>query len=191
MYDYNFGISKNPKKNPEKFLIFVKRLLPRWANGIADSECIAIFRILKLLKHKNYIPAIFFVFSKRRCEQYAKSIINSLITDDDFLKKAKESIEAADGWKYGYYIDGEENSLKDVIDYVSYGDSILIRLISVGEKELTFLSVDNFSDDGKEEFLKGTSYESKLDDDDFEDNYNDCVNGDNLLAFDYVINYEG
>jgi len=116
---------------------------------------------------------------------------NSLITDDDFLKKAKESIEAADGWKYGYYIDGEENSLKDVIDYVSYGDSILIRLISVGEKELTFLSVDNFSDDGKEEFLKGTSYESKLDDDDFEDNYNDCVNGDNLLAFDYVINYEG
>ena len=116
---------------------------------------------------------------------------NSLITDDDFLKKAKESIEAADGWKYGYYIDGEEISLKDVIDYVSYGDSIQIRLISVGEKELTFLSVDNFSDDGKEEFLKGTSYESKLDDDDFEDNYNDCVNGDNLLAFDYVINYEG
>ena len=116
---------------------------------------------------------------------------NSLITDDDFLKKAKESIEAADGWKYGYYIDGEEISLKDVIDYVSYGDSIQIRLISVGDKELPFLSVDNFSDDGKEEFLKGTSYESKLDDDDFEDNYNDCVNGDNLLAFDYVINYEG
>ena len=116
---------------------------------------------------------------------------NSLITDDDFLKKAKESIEAADGWKYGYYIDGEEISLKDVIDYVSYGDSILIRLISVGEKELPFLSVDNFSDDGKEEFLKGTLYESKLDDDDFEDNYNECIGSDNLLAFDYVINYEG
>ena len=116
---------------------------------------------------------------------------NSLITDDDFLKKAKESIEAADGWKYGYYMDGEEISLKDVIDYVSYGDSILIRLISVGEKELPFLSVDNFSDDGKEEFLKGTLYESKLDDDDFEDNYNECIGSDNLLAFDYVINYEG
>jgi len=53
MYDYNFGISKNPKKNPEKFLIFVKRLLPRWANGISDSECIAIFKILKLLKQKK------------------------------------------------------------------------------------------------------------------------------------------
>ena len=53
MYDYTFEESQNPKKNPEEFLISVKRLLPRWANGIADSECIAIFRILKLLKHKK------------------------------------------------------------------------------------------------------------------------------------------
>ena len=53
MYDYNFDAKGNPKKNPEKFLIFVKRLLPRWVNGIPDSECIAIFRILKLLKQKK------------------------------------------------------------------------------------------------------------------------------------------
>ena len=53
MYDYNFGIGKNPKKNPEEFLIFVKRLLPRWANGISDSECIAIFKILKSLKQNK------------------------------------------------------------------------------------------------------------------------------------------
>ena len=50
MYDYNFDLDSNPKKKPEKFLIFVKRLLPRWVNAIPDSECIAIFRILKLLK---------------------------------------------------------------------------------------------------------------------------------------------
>ena len=53
MYDYNCDISVNPKKNPEEFLIFVKRLLPRWVNGIPDSECIAIFRMLKLLKQKK------------------------------------------------------------------------------------------------------------------------------------------
>ncbi len=53
MYDYNFDLGSNPKKKPEKFLIFVKRLLPRWVNAIPDSECIAIFRILKLLKQKK------------------------------------------------------------------------------------------------------------------------------------------
>ena len=53
MYDYNFRVGKSPKKNPEKFLIFIKRLLPRWANGISDSECVAIFKILKSLKQKK------------------------------------------------------------------------------------------------------------------------------------------
>ena len=53
MYDYNFDVNGNPKKKPEEFLIFVKRLLPRWANGIPDSECIAIFKVLKLLNQEN------------------------------------------------------------------------------------------------------------------------------------------
>ena len=53
MYDYTFEENTNPKRYPEEFLISVKRLFPRWANGIADSECIAIFRILKLLKQKK------------------------------------------------------------------------------------------------------------------------------------------
>jgi len=53
MYDFNFETSRNIKKNPENYLIFVKRLLPRWANGIPDSECIAIFKTLKFLKQKK------------------------------------------------------------------------------------------------------------------------------------------
>ena len=53
MYDFYFTDKKNIQKDPEKFLIFVKRLLPRWANGIPDSECIAIFRLLEKLKKKN------------------------------------------------------------------------------------------------------------------------------------------
>ena len=84
-----------------------------------------------------------------------------------------------------------QSATKEVIEYVSWGESIQIRLISVGDKELSFLSVDNFSDDGKEEFLKGTSFEAKEGDDDFEDFYNECVGSDNLLSFDYVVNYEG
>ena len=53
MYDFSFDTKKNIKKNPEEFLIFVKRLLPRWVNGIPDSECIAIFKVLELLKKKK------------------------------------------------------------------------------------------------------------------------------------------
>ena len=53
MYDFYFTNKQNIKKNPERFLIFVKRLLPRWANGIPDTECIAIFKLLELLKNKK------------------------------------------------------------------------------------------------------------------------------------------
>lgn len=53
MYDFYFTNFKNIKKDPEKFLIFVKRLLPRWANGIPDSECIAIYKILEELRKKT------------------------------------------------------------------------------------------------------------------------------------------
>ena len=42
-------------KNQEAFLIFCKRLLPRWVNGIPDSECLAIYQVLKEYKQK---PAV-------------------------------------------------------------------------------------------------------------------------------------
>ncbi len=53
MYDFKFKEKKEIQRKPEDFLIFVKRLLPRWANGIPDSECIAIYKVLKRLKKKN------------------------------------------------------------------------------------------------------------------------------------------
>lgn len=53
MYDFSYSNLKEIKKNPEHYLIFIKRLLPRWANGIPDSECIAIFRVLRSLRNKT------------------------------------------------------------------------------------------------------------------------------------------
>lgn len=53
MYDFSYSNLKEIKKNPEDYLIFVKRLLPRWVNGIPDSECIAIFNVLKSLKKRS------------------------------------------------------------------------------------------------------------------------------------------
>lgn len=53
MYDFRFGERKDILNRPEDFLIFVKRLLPRWINGIPDSECVAIFRALNSMDHQN------------------------------------------------------------------------------------------------------------------------------------------
>ena len=58
MYDFSYKNSGKIPKEPENFLIFVKRLLPRWANGIPDSECIAIFKVLKLLREKKRKPLV-------------------------------------------------------------------------------------------------------------------------------------
>ena len=51
MYNYVFG--GDLEKNPKEFLIFVKRLMPRWVNSIPDSECVAIFEMLKKLRLKK------------------------------------------------------------------------------------------------------------------------------------------
>lgn len=53
MYDFRFGEKKEILNRPEDFLVFVKRLLPRWINGIPDSECIAIFRALNSMNYQN------------------------------------------------------------------------------------------------------------------------------------------
>ena len=50
MYDFYFGSKEEIKSNPEEFLIFCKRLLPRWINGIPDTECLAIYRSLQQIK---------------------------------------------------------------------------------------------------------------------------------------------
>lgn len=53
MYDFTFGSKEEILNNKEDFLIFVKRLLPRWANGIPDTECLALFRILQTLSEQK------------------------------------------------------------------------------------------------------------------------------------------
>ena len=53
MYNFYFTNKEKIKKNPEMFLIFVKRLMPRWVNGIPDSECVAIFKLLEKLRKKK------------------------------------------------------------------------------------------------------------------------------------------
>jgi len=53
MYDFHFGDHTHIAAHPEEFLIFCKRMLPRWINGIPDTECIAIYRTLQEMKRPN------------------------------------------------------------------------------------------------------------------------------------------
>ncbi len=58
MYDFTYGNITSIKKDPEKFLLFVKHLLPRFLNSVPDSICLNIFASLKKLrkiKKKNLI----------------------------------------------------------------------------------------------------------------------------------------
>ena len=53
MYDFVYGDKNKILSNPKDYLLFVKRLLPRWANGIPDTECLSLFEVLETLKKKN------------------------------------------------------------------------------------------------------------------------------------------
>lgn len=47
MYDFYFGTKEEIAKDEQKFLLTIKRMLPRWCNSIPDSEYLAILDILE------------------------------------------------------------------------------------------------------------------------------------------------
>ena len=53
MYDFHFGTEEKIEKNPLEWLIFIKRMLPRWCNSIPDSEFIALHETLSLLNERE------------------------------------------------------------------------------------------------------------------------------------------
>jgi cephalosporin hydroxylase len=55
MYDFYFGSEETIKQDESTFLLFIKRLLPRWCNSIPDSEYIAIFNLLKLKEQNSVV----------------------------------------------------------------------------------------------------------------------------------------
>lgn len=46
MYDFYFGKKEDIDKDPKKFLLAIKRMLPRWCNSIPDSEFLALYDLL-------------------------------------------------------------------------------------------------------------------------------------------------
>ncbi|BCB96317.1 hypothetical protein JZK55_12390 [Dissulfurispira thermophila] len=50
MYDFYFGKREDIEKDPKRFLLAIKRMLPRWCNSIPDSEYLALYDVLDDLK---------------------------------------------------------------------------------------------------------------------------------------------
>lgn len=50
MYDFYFGDPASIEKDPKHWLITIKRMLPRWPNGIPDTEFLAIYDQLEALE---------------------------------------------------------------------------------------------------------------------------------------------
>lgn len=46
MYDFFLGSSQDIDQDPKTWLLTIKRMLPRWPNGIPDSEFLALFDLL-------------------------------------------------------------------------------------------------------------------------------------------------
>lgn len=46
MYDFFYGNPQDIENDPRTWLLTIKRMLPRWPNGIPDSEFLALFDLL-------------------------------------------------------------------------------------------------------------------------------------------------
>ena len=53
MYDFYFGTREDIERDPQKWLLSIKRMLPRWPNGIPDSEYLAVYDLLDALEKKE------------------------------------------------------------------------------------------------------------------------------------------
>jgi len=58
MYDFYFGTKDEIRVNESKYLLFVKRMLPRWCNSIPDSEYLAIHDSLAMLEIQGKKPVL-------------------------------------------------------------------------------------------------------------------------------------
>lgn len=53
MFDFYFGSKEEIEENESDYILFIKRMMPRWCNSIPDSECLAILDLLNTLPKKE------------------------------------------------------------------------------------------------------------------------------------------
>ena len=115
-----------------------------------------------------------------------------ICNNTDFIKSVNQAIVASESWRFDYnHEDSEKLDLAFMKSAVEQ-DFVLIRVVKIGNKDLSFLSVQNESEEDdksneKEHFLKGSDFECSIDDDEFNDNFNEML-GNSILSLDYILN---
>ena len=109
----------------------------------------------------------------------------NLINNDDFVNSVKEAVTSSDSWLFDY---NQENSEKLNLAFMRQAvqyDNIIIKIIKIGDRDLSFLSVNYIGDniDDCKEFLKGSIDESFS----FEDNFDDWCS-ESSLSLEYILN---
>ena len=109
----------------------------------------------------------------------------NLINNVDFINAVNKSVISSDSWLFDYNKENSErldlNFMKKAVVY----DNIMIRVTKVGNRDLSFLSINNDGDntDHYKEFLKGKIDESFS----VEDYFSDWCS-DSRFSLDSVLN---
>ena len=115
-----------------------------------------------------------------------------ICNNTDFIKCVNQAIIASESWRFDYnHEDSEKLDLAFMKSAVEH-DFVIIRVVKIGNNDLSFLSVQNESEEDdrsneKEQFLKGSDFECSIDDDEFNENFNEML-GNSILSLDYILN---
>ena len=122
----------------------------------------------------------------------AKDYEELLCSNTDFIKCVNQAVIASESWRFDYaQEDSEELDLAFMKSAVEH-DFVMIRVVKIGNKDLSFLSVQNEREEDdrskeKERFLKGSDFECNIDDDEFNNTFNEML-GDSIMSLDYILN---
>jgi len=122
----------------------------------------------------------------------AKDYEELLCSNTDFIKCVNQAVIASESWRFDYaQEDSEELDLAFMKSAVEH-DFVMIRVVKIGNKDLSFLSVQNEREEDdrsneKEQFLKGSDFECNIDDDEFNNTFNEML-GDSIMSLDYILN---
>ena len=122
----------------------------------------------------------------------AKDYEELLCSNTDFIKCVNQAVIASESWRFDYaQEDSEELDLAFMKSAVEH-DFVMIRVVKIGNKDLSFLSVQNEREEDdrsneKEQFLKGSDFECSIDDDEFNNTFNEML-GDSIMSLDYILN---
>ena len=142
-------------------------------------------------EHQNIVNIINFSTNQKidALNFNASDYENLINNNDDFIKEVNKAVIESDAWQFDY---NQENSEKLDLAFMKKAvehDSIMLRITKIGDRDLSFLSINNEYADKTaehEQFLKGTIYECDISDEEFEDSFNEFISTNALLALEYI-----